>query len=345
MIELSSLFQLEKDGLITLKSNNDGNLFIANYTPKVQYERLWTDLLLLCRGIIIDKEGQIKARPFPKFFNLEEYQVEDLPIENFEVYEKLDGSLGILYFNKDWQIATRGSFYSEQAAKATELLHLKYSQYLNKFEKNRTYLFEIIYPKNRIVINYGDRELLVLLAIIDTQTGLEYSIEDFDFPEKVKKYDGIKDLNTLKTLENANGEGFVIKFASGFRVKVKFDEYLRLHKLITQVTNKTIWEYLAGERNFEEILDRVPDEFYGWVKEVRQEFQSKFDKKYKEINAKYKNATKFDTRKEFAEWAKKQSNPDLLFALLDGKRIDAKIWKLIKPEYEKPYRILFNLEN
>lgn len=52
------------------------------------------------------------ARPFPKFFNLDEAIAngEQLPAEAFEVTEKLDGSLGILYWlDGEPRLATRGT--------------------------------------------------------------------------------------------------------------------------------------------------------------------------------------------------------------------------------------------
>lgn len=75
---------------------------------------MWNHATLTCRGLIADSEGTILARPSTKFFNLE--QVEQLPDEPFEVYEKLDGSLGILYWLDDEPyISTRGSFESPQS--------------------------------------------------------------------------------------------------------------------------------------------------------------------------------------------------------------------------------------
>jgi RNA ligase len=338
MITIDSLIKLEKEGLITLKPNQEKKLFIANYTSIVQFDRIWTDTLLKCRGLIIDINGQIVARPFPKFFNLEEHSREELPVESFEVFEKLDGSLGILYYDKNWKIATRNSFYSEQAEIATKLLYSKYNQFIEMFERDKTYLFEIIYPSNRIVVNYGNKESLVLLAIIDTNTGKEYSIDSFDFPEKVKRYEGIKDINKIREFENKEEEGFVIKFNSGFRVKVKFEEYLRLHKIFTQVTSKTIWDCLRQKKSLNEILEKVPDEFYEWVKHQRKGLEEEYEKTYLTIQRKFDNRPVFRTRKEFAFWAIKQENQGLLFDLLDGKSIEKKIWNLIEPEYKRPFR-------
>lgn len=121
-IGLDTLEQLVTQRLITKRSHPNGQLFIYNYTAKAQYENIWTPETLQARGLIFNSYGNLIACPFPKFFNLGEHK-NTLPLEPFEIYEKLDGSLGILYFFEDMPyIATRGSFDSVQASKANEML-------------------------------------------------------------------------------------------------------------------------------------------------------------------------------------------------------------------------------
>ena len=158
---------------------------------------------------------------------------------------KLDGSLGISYATPNGiQIATRGSFTSDQAVHATKLFQERYSALPWEADKY-TYLFEVIYPENRIVVDYAGLDDLVLLAVIDTQTGQDVPLPEW-FPNRVTTYDGITDLSALKGMAKDNEEGFVVRFSSGLRIKVKFDEYVRLHRLITGVNARRIWELLAS---------------------------------------------------------------------------------------------------
>ena len=62
-----------------------------------------------------------------------------------------------------------------------------------------------------------------------------------------------------------NQEGYVIRFEDGLRLKFKFVYYVKLRRVLPQVTSKVIWEMLRDKTNFEDILDRVLDEFYNWV--------------------------------------------------------------------------------
>jgi hypothetical protein len=338
-----ALFQaMIAEKYIAKLKHNTADLFIYNYTQKTQFEGVWNEATLQARGLITDAAGNVVARPFRKFFNFEEHLSSRLtvsvPQEPFELYEKMDGSLGILYFidGKPF-IATRGSFHSEQAEKATDLLYKNYSSAIPHLESRFTYLFEIIYPQNRIVVDYGSREDLVLLSVMDTATSHEPPLEHFSslgFP-LVMRYDGINDMQTLAAQDIKNREGYVMKFKNGFRVKVKFAEYKRLHKLLTQISSISIWENLKNDTPLDELLERVPDEFYSWVKSVKADLEQR----YQQIEAEAKQNFKvLSDRKETALYFQTCKNPSILFAMLDGREYKAIIWKMLRPTFEKPFR-------
>ncbi|WP_163408219.1 T4 RnlA family RNA ligase [Flavobacterium ajazii] len=328
------LKEMISQNYVKVNKHPEHDLYIYNYTQNAQFEKVWNEITISCRGLILDAEGNVVARPFPKFFNLGEIEDEILPDTTFEVYDKMDGSLGILYWINDKPfMASRGSFSSEQSDKANEMLHGKYEETWSLLDKTKTYLFEIIYPENRVVLDYGKSEELVLLAIIDTESGNEFSLENIGFP-LVEKFDGIKDIQTLKEMELANKEGFIIKYANNFRVKIKFEEYLRLHKIITQVSNLTIWEYLKNNQPFDEILEQVPDEFFNWVKQTKADLENEF----KAIEDQCKLDFKIlESRKETAFYFQTCKHPKVLFSMLDERDYSEIIWKKIRPKFEKPF--------
>ncbi|CAI2769090.1 T4 RnlA family RNA ligase [Flavobacterium collinsii] len=310
------------------------DLYIYNYTQNAQFEKVWNEVTLACRGLILDENDNVVARPFLKFFNLGEMENQVLPDCTFEVYDKMDGSLGILYWIDDIPfMASRGSFSSDQSDKANEMLHGKYRNSWSLLDKAKTYLFEIIYPENRIVLDYGAAEELVLLAVIDTQSGEEFPLEDIGFPV-VEKFDGIKDILILREMEVDNKEGFIIKYANDFRVKIKFEEYLRLHRIITQVSNLNIWEYLKTNQSMEEILERVPDEFFDWVKQTKSDLENQYQIIENQCKADFKV---LESRKETALYFQTCQYQGVLFAMLNNKDYSVIIWKMIRPIFEKPF--------
>lgn len=339
-VDIEVLQQLVKDGYLTARPHPTADLLIWNYTPKTQYERYWMPETLLCRGLITHTDGTVVARAFEKFFNYEEI-TEPLPLEPFTVTEKMDGSLGILFMlDGKPQIATRGSFTSEQAIRANHILQERYSDF--HFQPDCTYLFEIVYPENRIVVDYGTQEDLILLAVIMTETGAELDIhsdalkDTWPFP-LVRRFDGISDIAELRKVEQENAEGFVIRFESGLRVKMKFAEYVRLHHIITHVNARIIWDLLRTNQPLEPLLERVPDEFYTWVKRTREDLLQQFTAIEMHANGVVHRVEHLPTRKEQAMIVTKEKYPGIVFAMLDKKNHQEMIWKLLYPEAARPF--------
>ena len=343
-IPLSILDDYSKRGLLFKQTHKTLPLSIWNYTPEVQYGQLWDEITLACRGLVTDNKGNVVAKPFTKFFNIEEGK--HTPTPDFEVFEKMDGSLGIMFkYNGEMVCATRGSFTSDQSKWMTNFA-LKYN-YQDIIVDGFTYLFEIIYPENRIVVDYNGEERLVLLGIVNTETGEELPYNKlFEGFDVVKKYDGVRDYSELKNKVEQNAEGFVVRFSNGDRMKIKGEEYLRLHKIMTNISTTGIWEHLSTGGDINELLKDVPDEFYKKVKEYADllkyghyqvsEHCGKVHDYFR--YGKYGDREVEPTKKEFAHHILTYGHPPyraVMFAMWDGKPYDKLIWNVIKPEWKK----------
>lgn len=338
------LDKLVKDGWLRSSRHPKYPLTIYKYTPKTIFENNWTFLIKKCRGIIIDDSGYVVARPFEKFFNIEEVinsKSEKLPNnEPYEVSEKLDGSLIIATkYRGNLIVASSGSFTSDHALYATELIkQRKYEQYVNE---GFTYLFEMVAKRFRIIIDYKI-DNLYFLSVINNNTGKDcpYSLlHTAPFHPVVPYYNmyNNKDIFHLKNFNFDDKEGFVIRFRNGYRVKIKFDKYIELHRFITGINSKHVWELLSTGKNVNEILENSPEESYEWVKNVA----NRLFKEYNDIDSlckcdfqKYNFDKTGEGRKQAAEYYKTCLYPNLLFQLLD-ENIDGYkkgIWNKIKPD-------------
>jgi RNA ligase len=313
-------------------------LDIYNYTASAQHTPLaeWTETMQDCRGLILDRNGDIVGRPFRKFWNYEQV-LGQIPNEPFTVWEKLDGSLGIVCSYAGERVcASRGSFESDQAKWLTEWMRRKQSDFI---PSNVTFLFEVVYPENRIVVDYGPIAAPFLLAVMaDDAVDCWRVFEGCTRFRKAARYD----LGDFSTINNdpryAGQEGFVVQWASGFRAKLKLEEYKRLHRLITQVSTRTIWELLRSGADTAELLERVPVEFGEWVDRTIRGLCNAHFGIIEQAEFAMRCAPSCEPRKDFAMWAKQQPNPALLFALLDGKSIVDAAWRLVEPKWETPFR-------
>ncbi len=329
-IDLVELNQLHAEKLLEKQVHPELPLTIWNYAQTCQYSGEWTDTLLMCRGLVTDNEGTVISRPFKKFFNLEERRHVHSP--NFTIWNKEDGSLGIVFkYNDVWHVSSRGSFTSDQAVKAKEMLD-KVEGKDEVFKEGLTYLFEIIYPENKICIDYGSDEKLVLLGAVDIESGEEFNPSQisqscFEIPDQHH----FSDYAQIAELDWENKEGFVVHFDNGHKCKIKFANYLVKHKIVWSLTNKMCHEYLASGK-IEELIQQVPDEFYEIVKSEIEEIEEDFmflklmcEGVFKQIYC--------ENRKNFALSAKMYKYPQILFAMLDKKNVDGVIWKTLEPKY------------
>lgn len=331
--------------LISMQRHPDHREFaIFNYTQKCQFDGLWDEVTINCRGLILDLyNNTVVARPFRKFFNYGEYLAKGwiIPTEEPIISEKYDGSLGILYWlhGKPY-IATRGVFDSEQALWATKWFRDNVEGFTH--QEGITHLFEIIYPANRIVINY-DFSGLVYLGTIENDTGR--TLLDQKFPDPMRNVGRVSayNLDVLSKMDEPNREGFVILFPrSDVRMKIKFPEYVRLHKLVTGVSEIAIWEHLREGKTLDDLLDKVPDEFFAWVKSVEKRLVTEFNILWEGVEATRDLVFNFETRKDQAlyimEFMKELSGA--VFCLLDDKEKEARddVWKSIRPRGSSQFK-------
>lgn len=247
-------------GTISARPHPDGGLTIYNYTPQAAYARAWTHEQRVCRGLIMADDGTIVARPFDKFFNLDELpetMIAALPAGPCVAHEKMDGSLGIVYWHRGlpW-VATRGSFVSSQAQWATAWLRQRVDMAdLRQLTEmaGTTLLVEIISPVSRIVVNY-DYEGLVIIGARKVASGTYADPEMLRIMGRMLglRVAAMRHVDDLATFADqvdttTKDEGWVIAWPGGLRVKLKTSEYLALHRLMMSCTVKYIRELLERQ--------------------------------------------------------------------------------------------------
>lgn len=366
VVERTELERALNERYVSLQRHPSEPYAILNYTQRCQFDRAWDDTTRACRGLIYHLETrEVLARPWPKFHNYGEHEEGTLELDaEVIVTDKLDGSLGIAYppsFDQSvwalsstggphgWAIATRGSFISDQALVGTGLLAGRF------FAPNRrfTYLFEIIYPGNRIVVDYGERTELVLLGGVEISTGRPVAARELGgwYGAFVEQIESETLAQALELEPRPNAEGVVIQYVDPpyMMVKVKQDEYVRLHRIVTGMNERTVWELLGEKRTIEEIKAPLPEEFWPWVDKVAAELVDSYLLLTERLGQRYeavqlvlgwdplRQLTRVaPERKDFAlAWiAATEDAPELRpfgFVLYDGKNPRDGLWRLLRP--------------
>lgn len=249
------------------KESGDMRLYV--YSQNCTFDGAWDDYTTLARGLILDiKQKKVLATPFPKFFNYGERPSQNIPKGSVNVTTKHDGSLIILFQNSNgtWRCATKGSFSSEQAISAEFWAYQNLN--MKNLKNGYTYLFEWVSPENKIVIPYKKDEL-ILLGVYDNN-GVEYSYQDLvEVSRKmncrlteVHEFNHIIEVINYASKLPFDQEGYVLRFGD-FRLKIKGDEYKRIHSLISRCTPLAMWEAMMLSDDMMEIRKQLPEEF--WV--------------------------------------------------------------------------------
>lgn len=349
--DLNAFEDMVKHGYLRKTENDD--LVLYGYTDQCTFERAWqTKYTRDARGIIFEKKtGRLVAKPFPKFFNLgemEEVSISNLPKEPYRVFEKADGSLGILYYyGGKWNVATRGSLNSEQAIKGAEILKKYLTQYLDTGD---TYLVEIIYPENKIIVDYKGEEKLVMLGGFSTHTQEEVewawltdTCELIGMPF-VKEYQyTIDEMIALQRTLPKDEEGFVVRFQGGTRVKIKGNEYMRIAKMISQMSPLSFWEAMEEGKVSRFYVQQLPEEFRAEYEPMIEKLEQQYTQVLLEIHADTQQLTHIDTstkegKKELGILVQSGKSmlkhPHAMFLYLghnSGRALNKYVMKLIRP--------------
>ncbi|HZL35488.1 MAG TPA: RNA ligase [Tepidisphaeraceae bacterium] len=261
--------------------SRDAGLELYAYSSTCQFEQHWDLFSLIARGLILDPaERRVVATPFPKFFNFNEGGIM-LPDEPFEATAKIDGSLGIVFHHRgQWRVTTRGQLTSGQGKWATD--YLRGQVQCDALTPGVTYLAEIVYPENRIVIPY-DFAGLVLLGAYD-EAGDELPRPAL---QAVAQAAGLRitqaiagssfeQLLAIAGQLTRDEEGFVIRFQSGLRTKLKGEAYCRVHRLICNCTPLALWDAMMNVQDLDAMRPDLPEEMRGDFDTIRRLLEARF---------------------------------------------------------------------
>lgn len=333
--DIKVLRDYEERGLLRSQKHPKLPLIIWNYTNQTQYEYLWDDITLACRGLVTDIMGRVHSRPLDKFFNRQEEKHNET--DDFVAYEKMDGWLGtIFWYQNDWVFTTRGSFDNEVCQWFEKHVRENEPFSLLQLDKENTYIFELIHPLTRIVVDYGEMEEVFLLAARNVKDGKEIPLEDIKTEFKKTEVVTVHDLNAYQKLKDENREGIVIRFSNGDRCKIKLKEYFRLSSIMAGCTKRNVWNILKNKDDMGALLDNVPDEFRDWVERTIIEIREEYDRVYSVMYDLYATTAKmynYDREKlsNIAGLASFDQRMIMCFYNRDYVGAEQIIWDKIKP--------------
>lgn len=323
-----------------------------------------------CRSLIISvsenpDDIRVLSRKFSRFFNYGEmisfYEDFNFSPETCTVASKEDGSLiGVWFdpFENKWQISTRGmaqaegnhpigGTFREAVLKAFGVSESTFQETFDrKLDVRKTYVFEYVGKNNRIVRPYT-KDQMVLLSVVDNETGHTMSQEDYldtstSFfvmyglnvcaPDFVTCPSTPQELQELADALPGLQEGYVVyDRTSGKRMKFKSKQYVVAHSIrgdSTVPTQKNIYKL---------VLTNEQAEFLSYF----PEFTPEFTLAAMDVSIFIDNMTDFyysvwdiEDQKQFALAVKDHPAKSVMFTARKDRVSIADAWKHAREDYK-----------
>ena len=285
------------------------------------------DIVKEARGLILeDKTWKVICYPFNKFFNFGEEYADNIDWESAVVETKEDGSLIKIYFyNDEWKIATNGTIDAEDAElqsgpyknfrqlfdAAAEKCHFDFSK-LNRYF---TYCCEICSEFNIIICPQSEMRL-IHIGTRNNRTFQEVEA-DIGIPHPQRyALSSLEDCIAMAKTFDFTKEGFVVKDKNYNRIKVKSEDYVRVHRLANNgsMTEERAIE-LIRENELDEFFTYFPHykEYIGRIKAKIAALSYTIDKNISRARTIKENSS---SRKDFAAWVAGLSSLEKAIAFL-----------------------------
>lgn len=347
-IDLVNFIKNNKDWKEKL-SNPPYSISIKNNNPKhpdwyiFKYSQFATDfsnqLCKACRGVVLKINDNVISPvcvPFQKFFNFGEGNAAKIDWNNpVEISLKYDGCLiKLSKFNGEVNFFTNGSMDTNIIASEAitsglinsgktfqqliDDMVFKYNAFdwVKNIPENITFMFELIGPDNRIIVDYKEPDLILHGCYVypenDPKTWYEYDAKSakkkynvpFNTPELYyfKNIDEvINELNSWKK----DKEGVVIRDVNFNRIKIKSEQYraLKFVKGENGFSDKSLYTaYFNGTLDdavsvWEEVKDKAKN-LKSRIKSVENLIKEKY-----QIAASARDVEKLDKKQVAFNWS------------------------------------------
>lgn len=256
---------------------------------------MYNGLFNYCRSVVIDlKNESIVLAPQNKFFNLNQIEgsmLEDVQkriskARKVEISNKLDGSnQNGRYYNGEIVLSGSQALDPKQSWRLAD----GYSMLTDNYKKmmqmwsDYTFMYEYISQKDAHVVLYSkDQEGLYLFGMRNVRNGLELPYEvvlrigkEYNVKTTEIFDDTLEDImSKVDDYTSDEKEGWVIGIQDMdnniFKVKLKINDYVHMHHLLSKLTSPNLVIEAIAENKFDDFVSKVPmthrDKIYKYSK-------------------------------------------------------------------------------
>lgn len=242
-------------------------LFVIKYKRNVFYDNLWNDILIECRGLVVDANWNIVIQPFTKIFNRFENGTDIDRDAEVVVARKVNGFMATATYVEGHGVVvgTTGSLDSDFAVMAEKWIRPDVKSVIDLDGRDMTFMFEICDPSDpHIVAEQAGAYLLgarVLPATGDYMSNaaheqwLDEAADSMGVMRPEWKTARFSDV--VQEAKTCKHEGFVV-YSKDTALKIKSPYYL-VSKLFGRMGGEKLARGLENQQGLRAIVE---EEFY-----------------------------------------------------------------------------------
>lgn len=259
----TEITRLKELGLVKEKVYASG-LRVVKYTNRVFFDALWEESPLLSelRGLVLDENYEVVMHPFTKVYNYGEREsglavAEDTPVR---IVQKINGFMAqATPYAYDVLVGTTGTLDSEYAHMARPYI---LEGDIRFFDRNFTYLFEIVAPEDPHIVDKEPGAYLIGVrnnktSVMLSEGALDYLAGQLGYKRPYHKIVTMAEALELK--RTVLHEGYIVQHLDGSVIcKMKSNHYLSKKALMRmgKASVNTMYDHT------EEFKKRLDEEFY-----------------------------------------------------------------------------------
>ena len=321
-----------------------------------------TSINVEARSIYIDlRTEEIILCPMPKFFNVGEVDENSWDkvfaridkATSIELTNKMDGSnQNACYYKpddfpdkgKDWgEYVLTGSTAcnpdnSWRIVEGYKFLNTPCYRQMLKDNSGKTFCFEFIHPDDVHVVSYAPEQMgLYLIRIRDNKTGAMSSYKKAR--DVAAKYPGVltvqaepftkadldSGLANMRSSYKANEKEGCVLDIDGYMIKVKCDDYLKVHSLFGAKSATKVLIQAISDGDVDDIIASLDDINKAKILPIYEDIKKAVAEKYKAVDDYYASCPVTDNQKDFAVYVNKSVPKEYrgyMFSKRAGKEIN-----------------------
>lgn len=250
------------------ESKNYPGLYVIKYKRNVFFDNLWNDVLIECRGLVVDADWNIVIQPFTKIFNRFENNTDiDRDAEVVSI-RKVNGFMACATYVKGhgMVVSTTGSLDSDFVTLAKKWLTPDVLATIDRYAHDMTFIFEICDETDpHIIQETAGAYLLGARTVGSTDDYMSSAKHEQWLDEAAESFMNIKRpkwkvarfSDVVIEANDCNHEGFVV-YSKDTALKIK-SPYYKIKKFMARKNPDKLLKLLDKPHV---IKQTVEEEFY-----------------------------------------------------------------------------------